>query len=181
MKILALASHNPVKALALGAGFRRMFPGEAFSVRSLSVPSGVSDQPTSDQETLQGAIHRAEGAALVLPEADFTIGIEGGIEDREGTGGRQMEAFAWVVVLSAGQRGQSRSASFTLPPQVAELVRSGIELGEADDRVFGRSQSKHKEGAVGLLTGNAIDRAGLYEQAVALALIPFKSPHFQSP
>jgi non-canonical (house-cleaning) NTP pyrophosphatase len=48
-------------------------------------------------------------------------------------------------------------------------------LGEADDIVFGRSNSKQKEGAIGLLTGNVVDRAGLYEHAVILALVPFKN------
>ena len=65
--------------------------------------------------------------------------------------------------------------SFYLPPQVAELVRQGVELGEADDIVFGQSNSKQASGAVGLLTGDVIDRAGLYEGAVILALIPFKN------
>jgi non-canonical (house-cleaning) NTP pyrophosphatase len=55
-------------------------------------------------------------------------------------------------------------------------VRQGMELGDADDAVFGRSNSKQANGAVGILTGNVIDRAELYEQAVVLALIPFKNP-----
>jgi non-canonical (house-cleaning) NTP pyrophosphatase len=51
-----------------------------------------------------------------------------------------------------------------------------MELGEADDLVFGRSNSKQDNGAIGLLTGDVIDRAQLYEQAVILALVPFKNP-----
>ena len=56
-----------------------------------------------------------------------------------------------------------------------ELVESGVELGVADDQVFGHTNSKHQGGAVGLLTGNAVDRRALYAQAVALALVPFKN------
>jgi len=56
------------------------------------------------------------------------------------------------------------------------LVRQGVELGEADDRIFGRNNSKQQNGAVGLLTGDAVDRAGLYVPAVIFALIPFKNP-----
>ncbi len=174
MTLLALASKNPVKAQALRLGFGRMFPYLDFEIRSLSVPSGVSDQPSSDRETLEGARQRAEGVALALPEADFSVGIEGGIDDYDG----EMNAFAWVVVVGGKRRGQSRSATFPLPPAVAKLVRGGLELGEADDRIFGRTQSKQEEGAVGLLTDKAIDRTRLYEQAVALAFIPFKSSHF---
>jgi len=59
-------------------------------------------------------------------------------------------------------------------------VRQGKELGEADDLVFAKENSKQDNGAVGLLTGNVIDRTALYQQAVVLALIPFKNPHLYS-
>ena len=59
--------------------------------------------------------------------------------------------------------------------QVRELVEQGLELGDADDLVFGESNSKQQNGAVGLLTDNVETRTSLYEQAVVLALIPFKT------
>lgn len=37
-------------------------------------------------------------------------------------------------------------------------VAGGMELGEADDHVFERSNSKQEDGAVGLLTKGLIDR-----------------------
>ena len=58
---------------------------------------------------------------------------------------------------------------------MARLIRSGIELGAATDRVFDRSSSKTAEGTVGLLTRGRIDRAAYYEQPVLLALVPFLS------
>jgi len=64
---------------------------------------------------------------------------------------------------------------FLLPKKVAALVREGIELGTADDIVFDRKDSKRENGAVGILTGDVMDRAGFYAQAVILALIPFKN------
>jgi non-canonical (house-cleaning) NTP pyrophosphatase len=41
--------------------------------------------------------------------------------------------------------------------------------------VFGRTNSKQEEGAIGLLTGGIVDRRQLYEQAVVLALVAFKN------
>ena len=41
----------------------------------------------------------------------------------------------------------------------------------ADDIVFGRSKSKQREGAVGLLSGGVVDRRDVYEQSVVLALV----------
>ncbi len=170
MKTVVLASGNPVKLRAAAMGFRRFLPAEDFDVVSISVPSGVPDQPGSDAETLAGAENRAVGAMEARAEADYWVGIEGGIEDD----GEVMTAFAWVVIRSKSRRGRSRTATFSLPPEVADLVRRGHELGEADDIVFGRTNSKQEEGAVGLLTGGAIDRMGLYEPSVVLALVPFR-------
>jgi inosine/xanthosine triphosphatase len=171
MKKVLVASENPVKLEAVRRGFERMFPDEPCEVRGISVASGVPHQPRSDAETLQGALLRTENAALQEPQADCWVGIEGGVD--EGTGG--MCAFAWVVVRSPSLVGKSRTGTFFLPPAVVEYVRQGKELGEADDLVFGRSNSKQANGAIGLLTRDVVDRAALYEQAVILALVPFKN------
>jgi non-canonical (house-cleaning) NTP pyrophosphatase len=48
-----------------------------------------------------------------------------------------------------------------------------MELGEADDLVFGKANSKQQNGAVGLLTNDVIVRRTLYVPAVVMALIPF--------
>ena len=171
-KIIVIASQNPVKIQAVREGFTRMFPHEQFEYRSVSTSSGVSDQPYSDEETQRGAYNRASSAVHLEPQADFWVGIEGGIEDH----GIEMAAYAWIVVLAADMIGKSRTGTFYLPPQVAELIHQGKELGEADDIVFGRSNSKQENGAIGLLTGDVIDRLQLYEHAVVLALVPFKNP-----
>ncbi|MCP4205328.1 MAG: non-canonical purine NTP phosphatase [bacterium] len=167
-----VASGNPVKIAAVEAAFGLMVPAEVADVNGASVDSGVPDQPLSDLETLRGAEKRAEGAEALRPEADYWVGIEGGIEDSE----RGMKAFAWVVVRSSFGTGRARSGTFFLPDEVARLVREGKELGEADDIVFGRTDSKQEEGAVGLLTQGVVDRRALYEHAVVLALAPLKHP-----
>lgn len=180
---IVVASNNPVKIQASLSGFQQIFLHESFTAQGISVPSGVSDQPMSDEETLQGALNRAANASNAVPDANYWVGIEGGCEQKLG----QLWTFAWVVVLGMhpiprrgwrdmeGVFGSARTAAFRLPHEVAELVRSGIELGEADDQIFGRSNSKQSNGAVGLLTGDIIDRKQYYEHAVVLALIPFKN------
>ncbi|MDX2137051.1 MAG: inosine/xanthosine triphosphatase [Chloroflexota bacterium] len=171
MKVV-VASTNPVKLEAARRGFVAMFPNDALDLHGVNVPSGVSDQPMSERETRDGAAQRAANARIHTPDADYWVGIEGGISDTDG----EMLAFAWVVILSGARAGSSRSATFQLPQEVAQLVRDGLELGDADDVVFGRSNSKQQNGSVGLLTGDVIDRVLYYEHAVILALIPFKHP-----
>lgn len=172
MKIVYVASNNPVKFSAAAEGFRRMFPGEMFEVRSLNPNAPVAHQPMSDRETLEGATLRAELTRDQSPDGDYWVGIEGGVQDSL----NGMGTFAWVVVLSRERAGRGRSGEFFVPEKVAELVRQGVELGKADDIVFSRDNSKQNNGAVGLLTDDVIDRAGLYVPAVVFALIPFKHP-----
>jgi inosine/xanthosine triphosphatase len=173
---IVVASTNPVKIQAVRNGFARMFPEQNFETVSVSVPSGVSDQPASDAETLQGALNRARNAAKIYPQADYWVGVEGGNDQDDAIFPGEMYTFAWIVVQSHGRLGKGRTGAFYLPSAVADLVRQGVELGEADDIIFGRSNSKQQNGAVGLLTGDVIDRAALYEPAVIFALIPFKNP-----
>ena len=176
MKIV-VASNNPVKVQAVQNGFARMFPEQDFEITTVSIPSGVSDQPRSSAETLQGALNRACNAARSHPQADYWVGVEGGIELEQDVIAGEMCAFAWIVVQSPDRLGKGCTGRFYLPPAVADLVCQGVELGQADDIVFGRSNSKQENGAIGLLTGDVIDRAGLYEPAVIFALIPFLNPH----
>lgn len=172
MKKVVIASLNPVKAEAVLKGFKRMFPVEKFVVEQVSVDSGVEDQPLSDRTARQGAENRAQQARLAVPGGDFWVGVEGGCDVQDG----EMISFAWVVILSHTRNGSSRTAHFILPREVRALVESGLELGDADDRVFGIKNSKQKIGAVGLLTDEVLTRTTLYEQAVILALIPFLKP-----
>ncbi len=189
-----VASNNPVKLDAAAGGFERTFGAGTIEIVASGAPSGVADQPWSDAETLQGATNRAIGARAERPDADYWVGIEGGLAplDLPGGDGRNgsvgaveavgpVEAFAWVVVLGADGSGQSRTASFQLPPPVVELVRAGHELGAADDLVFGRVNSKQQDGAVGLLTSGLIDRRSLYEPAVVLALVPLARTDLYGP
>lgn len=177
---VVVASRNPVKIAAAEQGFSGMFPAQGFSFSGISVPSGVAEQPMTDAETLQGALNRARNARNAEPQADYWIGIEGGVDDS----GHAMETFAWVVVLGKAstsptqpeRMGRARTAAFFQPEEVARLVRGGMELGPADDHVFGSSNSKQHSGSIGLLTGDLINRTTYYVPAVIGALIPFRNP-----
>lgn len=167
---VVVASKNPVKAEAVLRGFLTFFFD--VSVEKFEVESGVSDQPQTDEETRRGARNRAENAKSSFENADFWVGIEGGIE----TSSTGLTAFAWVVILHGNKTGESRTTTFQLPAKIAELIAEGYELGHANDIVFDQVNSKQKHGAVGLLTKNKVDRTNLYQQAVQLALVPFINP-----
>ncbi|MGD6950116.1 DUF84 family protein, partial [Bacillus mobilis] len=72
MKII-IGSKNPAKIGAVEA----IFNESGIEVDSVDVPSGVSDQPFTDDETIKGAVQRAE-LALKEGGGDIGIGLEGG-------------------------------------------------------------------------------------------------------
>lgn len=169
MKIV-VTSHNPVKVAAVRAAFESRFPGVGLHVHPLAVASGVADQPMSDSETRQGARNRVENARKTATDADYWVGLEGGLDEVDG----KLLAFAWMVVCdSSGRLSETRSATLPLPPEVQTLVADGLELGDANDRVFSTLNSKQAGGAYGLLTDGLMTRESIYTQTLTLALIPF--------
>lgn len=168
MKIV-VASGNPVKVSAVREAFAERFGPRQLDVRGENVPSGVADQPRGDGETRRGAHNRAAGARERFPDADYWVGIEGGIDTVDG----QLLAFAWMVIVHrSGRSGMARSVTLPLPPAVATLLSGGMELGEANDRVFGTHNSKQEGGAFGLLTDGRHTRGSVYSDTLAMALIP---------
>jgi inosine/xanthosine triphosphatase len=171
MKIVIVASKNPVKINSVKEGFHKMFPQEEFSFVGISVPSHVQDQPMNNEETLIGAKNRAKNAQKEQPQANYFVGIEGGIEKTL----HGMEVFAWIVIISKEKEGKAKTGTFFLPTKIIQLIEAGKELGEANDIVFGQHNSKQHTGAVGILTQDLITRTSYYVEAVILALIPFKN------
>lgn len=170
--LVIVGSKNPVKIQSTEEAFLLTF-GSSCLIQGLNIDSGVSKQPVGDEETYAGALNRASNSRIAFPEADFWVGIEGGVQEIQG----DWTAFAWMVVLDqAGKAGKARSASFFLPKEIGDLITEGMELGEADDRFFRKANSKQESGAVGILTKGIVDRKDLYKQAVLLGLIPFINP-----
>jgi non-canonical (house-cleaning) NTP pyrophosphatase len=110
---------------------------------------------------------------MTRTDGDYFIGLEGGVAERD----NELRSFAWIAIEDReGNFGQARTAELILPEKIKELIQNGMELGDADDLIFGKNNSKQENGAVGILTGDVINRYSFYKQAVILALIPFKNP-----
>jgi inosine/xanthosine triphosphatase len=166
VRIVAVGSTNPVKVEAVRAVMQRLAP--SCTVIATAVSSGVPDQPWGDEETAQGALTRAR-EALATTGADLAVGIEGGVV-RMHDGVR---TCAWAAAVSRdGAEGLGGSLAMTLPEPVAALVRAGMELGHAMDRITGTRDVKRGLGAVGILTAGLVSRQQAYELLVAYALAP---------
>lgn len=165
--LILVGSSNPTKTNAVKEAFKVVYPNIKFKVIGKSVKSGVSDQPMGERETFLGAKNRVKG--LLKDEAKYYVGIEGGCCFVN----KKLYAFAWVITRDNKKMGCGKTSFFQLPKKIQNLVENGVELGEADDEVFGRKNSKHKDGAVGILTGGLVDRTSYYKEAVVMSLIPF--------
>lgn len=167
---VVVASHNPVKINAARQAFTTLFPDTQLEMVPVSVDSGAGDQPDTDEATRTGARNRASRARAEIPQADYWVGLEGGTQVLD----NQLMAFAWMAIEGpSGHVSEARSTTLPLPPAVKALVDSGLELGDANDRVFSTLNSKQGGGAYGLLTDGLLTRESVYAQTMIVALMPF--------
>ena len=201
---VAVGSSNPSKVRSVRQALERVVSRNdnkkvTLELHPCSVPSGVADQPFDDEETKLGAQNRARAARNVFrnttgEEPHLAVGLEGGLEWLDD----ELWCMAWMAICGSRSEqvlectastdcgeyelneslcwGVAKTGAFALPSSVACLVKEGIELGDADDKVFSRIKSKHGSGTVGLLTDGLIDRSAYYEHALILALVPWIRP-----
>ena len=169
---IGIGSLNPVKRLAAEQVLRPLYPDAEFL--ALEVPSGIPAQPWGEEETRRGAINRARAVRAHFA-ADLAVGFEGGLIRTElGT-----MTCAWCAVVAAdGREGVGGGSHMLLPPEIDAWLDSGIELGEAMDRLTGQQGTKHHLGAIGILTRDLENRMTAYAHILRLALAPFRSPAF---
>ncbi len=171
MKI-AIGSKNPVKFAAVRDGLIEAFPYAEFV--AVEVSSGVREQPVGDEETTKGAINRAQNA-LKAAGADMGVGLEGGVKETE----HGMMGTVWVAIADKyGKVSLGGGLNFHIPWEVERKIKQGSELGKAMDELVKQENTKHKEGAIGILTGGLIDRKKAYESLVRLATTKFMRPEF---
>jgi inosine/xanthosine triphosphatase len=169
---VAIGSLNPAKVAATEAAFRTVWPDDSWSFEPVATPSGVSDQPMSDSESIRGARNRAH-AAIAMTGADFGAGIESGLTEIDGI----WFSTGWIVIADReGREGLSSSMIRPVPLPSLALVQQGHELGVADDIVFDTFNSKQGTGLIGLLTNDLLTREGVFRDAIISALARFLHP-----
>ena len=176
--IVALGSKNPIKYKATVLSFQQFFPNEEIIVKAVAVKSGVSDMPTSMEETIQGATNRAYRARQQIKEADFGVGIEGGLF--------YVNSFwylqAWIVIVANRRPYKTAAATFALPvPQqiINPIMKEHVELEEVVKKMFFIEDIGEKIGFFGLATKEAVTRLDAFCHAFSAALYPFYNENFQ--
>ncbi len=172
MKI-SVGSKSPVKVAAVRNVVAKIWP-EAEVIGTIA-SSGVKEQPTSNEEGIEGAKNRAQ-SSLKEVDADIGIGIEACVYDSH----FGMFLTGWVVAVDkSGEVGIGNGGMLPLPEKIACKIRKGEELGPVMDEVIGEKDTKQKQGAVGILTNNLISRTEGYEKAIIFAVARFINLHYQ--
>lgn len=155
---IIVGSLNPTKINAIKAIF------EGKHVTGLSVPSDVSAQPFSDEETRNGAINRAKNC-LLESDANMAIGLEGGVM----LIGDSLFLCNWGALYTrSGDLFTASGARIELPEEIKLGLDQGKELGDLMDDYANRQDVRNHEGAIGIFTNGLLSRQAMFEHVAVL-------------
>ncbi|MEA3320816.1 MAG: DUF84 family protein [Bacillota bacterium] len=167
MKVV-VGSRNPAKYEAVQGAIREL-EMEVETI-SLEVESGVSKQPMTDQETIEGALHRARGALKEIEDADFAIGLEGGVV-LGSTPSLEVMVCNWgALVAKDGKEYIAGGARIPLPDAFKEEILAGKELGDIMDEYCQRKDIRKHEGALGIFTDGVVSRKEMFQHVSKLLI-----------
>ncbi len=170
---VVVGSTNKVKIDSVIESFNGVFPNELWEVIGVDVDSGVSDQPLSEEETIEGARNRVL-RCKELRAADYYVGIEGGL--MKSTSG-WMEC-GWIVIRNnKGVEGIASSPKIMISSKVyGFLSRDNNTLTDVCEKYFKVKNAGSKTGYFGLMTNGYVDRKRAYIDGVSFALSRFAHP-----
>lgn len=174
MKVI-VASNNVVKMDAVRQAFQLCFADAVVEVIPIESPSGVSEQPMSVSEAVEGALNRAQNVSH-HETTDYAVGIEGGLHFvKVGTKDYCFEQ-AWAAVLDCktGKHQIGSAPAYPVPPHLVELMRGGQNLTEAMNSAYNIQDIGSNQGYSGWLTDNLVDRTLAAKIATILALTALK-------
>lgn len=154
---IIVGSKNPTKIKAV----EEIFP-EA-KLTPLNVPSDVSAQPFSDEETRKGAMNRARHC-LNSSSNVIGIGLEGGIMYV----GNELYLCNWGVLMTEDQTFTASGARIFLPKEIDLKLQEGMELGDIMDDYSMRKEVRNKEGAIGIFTNDLVSRKEMFSHIMKL-------------
>jgi inosine/xanthosine triphosphatase len=140
-------------------------------VSGVEAASGVSDQPKSLEETIQGAKNRAKAA---FKDCDYSVGLESGLMQVPGSKSGYMDVC--VCAIYDGTEFHLGLSSAWEFPDVATtelMITGGLDMSQAINKMgmTKNPQIGSAEGAIGILTKGKMSRKEYTKQALRTALI----------
>ena len=172
--VWAVGTANKAKIGCVEETVSRIWPKSQHTVLPTQIVSAVAAQPMSALESEEGAKHRAEEALRLNPDADFGVGLEGGVEKI----GDKWYECGWMVVIEkkTGRLGVGSSARFEMSSKIMKgIIEEKKELAQIMDELTGETDVRSGLGAMGILTGGHLGRLEAYSHGLIFALAPFLS------
>lgn len=161
---VGIGSKNHAKIEAVVHAFAQL--NTPAHVKGVNAPSGVSNQPMTDRETLEGAMNRARWTLEAEP-FDIAVGLEGGVDETP----FGMILCNWCAVLDkCGRIGIGGGVRILVPDDIAEKIRSGRELGDVIDQFADGHDIRNGEGTIGILTAGHISRSEMFKDSIICAM-----------
>lgn len=158
MRII-IGSNNQAKIRAV----EEIFPNDI--VIHKQVPSFVSEQPFSDEETREGAINRALRCIESEEDDVLGVGLEGGVMYIHD----QLFLCNWGALVTKTKDIYTASgARILLPSSIANQLNAGMELGEVMAAYTRKKEVRHHKGAIGIFTNDLVSRKEMFAHVVKL-------------
>ena len=177
--IVAVGTLRQPKIQAVHKAFHALpfFANKEIEIIPSDVLSGVSDMPISREEGLLGAYHRAWNCRKKGVEADFYVGMEGGMEKITIKHKDHYFLNFYNYMTDGHQDSYSGATLVELPDKVVRAVlEEGKELGEVFDALLGKQDIRSHEGAIGEITFGIIQREDAFYFGLAPALSKLINP-----
>ena len=144
------------------------------------VPSGVPDMPTTLEELRTGAKNRAVYTRREKPDADYFVGMEGGVyKDYEW----EEYWYLWVVYIEdkAGKWYWGYSAHLRVPPRVVELLFDGrwLDLEQVMYEITWEENVGDKKGSRAIWSDGFLTRQEQFILATKCAIVPHFSKFYK--
>lgn len=165
-----IGSKNKSKIQALEEILKEYPDFEFAEIVSYEVESKVSDQPKSLNETIRGAMNRAEDAFL---NCHLSFGLESVLMKVMETKTGYMDTTA-CAIYDGKNFHLGLSSCFEYPPKVVKyILENNKNISEAfyDLGLTEGTNLGAENGAIGILTKNRLDRKAYTKEAIRTALI----------
>ena len=165
-----IGSKNPAKINALKE-ISKEYPEFADAeIISKEVSTGVSEQPKSLQETVEGAMQRARNS---FNDCDYSFGLESGLMPVPYTKTGYMDTT--VCAIYDGKNFHlGLSSSFEYPPKILKYMFENEKDASSAFRELKLTDEPYigwGDGIIGVLTKNRLNRKEYTKEAIRTALI----------
>lgn len=167
---LNVGSKNPVKVQALEEIILDYPYLKDAELTSIETVSGVSDQPKSLEETVQGAMNRAKSS---FSDCQYSFGIESGLMAVPNTKSGYMDVCV-CAIFDGSEYHLGLSSAWEAPKEVTKLmINDGLDMNDAAHRSGFTNNPKvgAAEGLVGIMTKGRLTRKEYTKEAIRTALI----------